>query len=211
MNRIKKIYLKLFPSFEYELEKELEGCESFLDLACGVDTPIKNYSKKYYSLGVDIFEPSIKASREKRLHSDYIKMNVLDIGKRFSPKSFDCVVAIDLIEHLEKKDGLYLISSMEKIAKKKVIIFTPNGFLKQEGHSGNKWQAHLSGWGSEEIKKKGYFITGIGGYKKIKGEYAKIKYKPYIFWRILSDLSQKIWTKRNPKKAFAILCVKHIS
>ena len=206
---LKKLYHKLFPDFIFELEKELEGNESFLDLACGVNTPIKKYSKKYYSVGIDLFKPSIEESQKKGLHKEYINKDVLNETRKLGEKSFDCVVALDFIEHLSKEDGNELIKNMEKIAKKKVIIFTPNGFLKQGEHSGNKWQKHISGWNVEEMKKKGYSVKGIEGYKKIRGEFAKIKYKPFVFWRVLSDVSQK-FMKNHPKQAFAILCVKNI-
>ncbi|PKM92362.1 MAG: SAM-dependent methyltransferase [Euryarchaeota archaeon HGW-Euryarchaeota-1] len=195
--------------FRQELEKELEGCESFLDLACGINTPIQNYSKKYYSVGVDLFEPSVEGSKQKGLHTEYCIMSVLDIDKKFKENSFDCVVALDLIEHLEKKEGLKLMSMMEKIAKKKVIIFTPNGFLPQGEHFENVWQIHKSGWNVEEMQEKGYDVIGINGWKPLRGEMAKNKYSPAFFWNRISDITQ-LFTRKNPKFAFQILCVKEI-
>ena len=132
INTLRPLYRVVFLDWRQEIEKELDGCTSFLDIGCGTNTPIRKYSKKYYSVGVDGFEPSIEESKKKGLHTEYCIMDILDIDKKFKEKAFDCVVALDLIEHLEKKVGVKLIEVMEKIAKKKVIIFTPNGFLPQE-------------------------------------------------------------------------------
>jgi hypothetical protein len=90
-------------------------------------------------------------------------MNALDLDKTFSPKSFDCVLALDLIEHLEKEEGFQLISMMEKIATKRVIIFTPNGLLPQQEFGGNRLQIHKSGWSVEEMREKGFRVIGILG------------------------------------------------
>lgn len=205
---LKNIYTKFIPNYARELEIAVGDCESLLDVGCGKDSPIQNFSKQIYSVGVDIFNPSLDKSKKLKIHNKYVKMNVLEIEKRFKPNSFDCVLASDLIEHLEKKDGLKLIKQMEKIAKKKVIIFTPNGFLKQGEYDKNPWQIHKSGWSTSEMQKKGYKVIGIRGWKKLRGEYALIKFKPGLFWKIISELTQ-IYIKRFPKNAFQILCVKN--
>src|SRR6266568_4602358 len=120
------------------LEKEVEGYETLLDVGCGPDSLVKRFSRKLkYSVGIDGFEPSILKSRSAGIHSEYFLMNVMDIDKKFRPASFDCAFLADLIEHLTKEDGLKLIEMVEKIARKKVIIFTPNGFLPQEEYDGN--------------------------------------------------------------------------
>ena len=99
-------YVKIFSSYETELEKAIGKCKTLLDVGCGNDSPIKSFSKKFYSVGVDIFKPSIEKSKNLKIHNKYYKINVLDIGKKFKPNSFDCVLASDLIEHLSKEDGI---------------------------------------------------------------------------------------------------------
>lgn len=192
------------------LEKECEGCESLLDVGCGSDSPVKYFSKKIKRvIGVDGFQPSIDKSKAAGIHTEYVFMNVMDLDKHFPERSVDVVVASDLIEHLTKEDGLKLMAMMEKIAIKKVIIFTPNGFLPQGEYDGNKYQVHLSGWEIDEMKKFGYRVTGINGWKKLRGEMAVVKYRPRVLWGRISLLSQYFTTK-NPKNAFAILCVKEV-
>jgi len=201
-------YVKIFPSYQIEIEKAVGECVRLLDLGCGSSSPIKSFSKKLYCVGVDSFEPSIEKSKKEGIHNDYYKIDALDINKRFKPNSFDCVVALDLIEHLTKEEGNKLIEMMEVIAKKKVIIFTPNRFLSQRGWDNNPWQVHKSGWSVKEMRKKGYDVIGIGGWKPLRGEYTSIRFWPKYFWLIISDITQS-FVKNRPEKATQILCHKY--
>lgn len=223
---IRKLYHKIFPSYEVRLEKIIGDCESLLDVGCGNSSPIKSFSKRLYTVGVDIFEPSIKKSKKLGIHNQYYKMDVLDIGERFEPFSFDCVFASDVLEHVSKEDGIRLIEMMEKIARKIVIIQTPNGFLPQYEYENNPWQKHLSGWNTEEMKERGYVVTGSAGWRifgriafiisfwprrsKIPSHYGTQK-TMFVnlgrLWKIISDTSQ-VFVKNRPEKAFQILCVK---
>ncbi len=204
---LKKTYNRIFPDYTSELEKAIGDCKTLLDVGCGNNSPIRTFSDKLYSVGVDAFAPSIEKSKKLNIHNEYRQMDILDIDKEFEPDSFDCVLASDLIEHLEKDEGYRLIESMEKIAKKKIIIFTPNGFLPQGEYDNNPWQLHKSGWEVEEMKAKGYEVIGINGMKALRGEYAAPKYRPFFFWSIISDITQ-LFVRNKPEKAFQILCVK---
>ena len=200
-------YAKIFPIYRVELEKAVGTSKTLLDVGCGSNSPIHSFSKKLHCEGVDAFAPSIEKSKKSKIHKKYHKINVLDIGKKFKKNSFDCVVASDLIEHLTKKEGFQLLDMMEKIAKEKVIIFTPNGFLPQGEYDNNPMQVHKSGWSVKEMEKRGYEVIGINGWKPLRGEYAHMRYWPKFFWRIISDITQ-FFVRKNPKKAFQILCVK---
>lgn len=205
-----KIYNKIFKNYVFELEQLTQNCDTLLDVGCGVESPIKHFKNKIHSVGVDAFLPSIERSKFQNIHNEYYNIGVLELDKHFEANSFDCVLASDLIEHLKKEDGFKLLELTEKIAKKKVIIFTPNGFLEQGEYDNNPWQVHLSGWDIDEMQKRGYKVIGINGHKSIRGEYANIKYKPKFLWTLISDISQK-FVRDNPKSAFQILCVKEIS
>jgi len=58
-----------------------------------------------------------------------VKVDVLEIEVHFGWDSFDVVLVFDLIEHITKENGEKLIRQLENIARDKVIIFTPNGFM----------------------------------------------------------------------------------
>ena len=130
-----------------KLERELAGMENVLDLGCGSNSPLAKVKKTFHSVGVDIFEPAIKKSRKLKIHDEYKISSVLEADKKLKASSFDAVIALDLIEHLNKADGVKLIKMMSKLAKKKVIIFTPNGYYNQDPYEDNPYQVHRSGWG----------------------------------------------------------------
>lgn len=202
-----RYYQKLFPIYETELEKAIGNVKTVLDVGCGSNSPLRNVSKQFRSVGVDIFQPSIEASKKQNIHDEYHQLDILKLDTVFSPGSFDCVLASDVIEHLDKEDGMKLLTMMEQIAKKRMIIFTPNGFTTQEAVDGNPWQEHKSGWTPQEMRKLGYAVMGIYGWKHLRGELSLVKYKPRKLWTFISDFTQLI-TKYVPTSAFALLCVK---
>lgn len=201
---------KLCPPVWILLKRELDNCSSVLDLGCGLNSPLgilKNkYGMNFYSVGVDIFESYLLESEKKSIHSKYLKGNILNIG--FPPNSFDCVVLLDVIEHLEKKDALALLPKLEKIAKK-IVIFTPNGFRGQEDPlgDGNPYQTHRSGWTVDEMKQLGFRCYGSSGLKLLRKEQTKFRFRPKLVWQIISDLTQLIVLKK-PKLAYHLFCVK---
>ncbi len=203
----KKIPYYLFIN---ELERALQGCESVLDLACGASSPLQHLTRNFFLVGCDRFKPALEKSRRAGIHDQYIQLDVVDLDGRFPAKSFDCVLALDLIEHLEKEEGARLIAAMEKIAKRRVIIFTPNGFLPQGEFSGNPWQVHRSGWSVTEMKGKGFQVIGVMGWKRLRGDKGGLKFSPKGFWSLISALTQ-VFIKRRPEQAFQILCSKELA
>lgn len=161
-------------------------------------------------IGVDAYAPVIEQSRARGIHDHYHVMDVLTIADRFPSRSFDCVLACDLIEHLKEEDALDLMDQMERLARKKVIIFTPNGFLPQREEYGNPLQRHLSGWTVNQMAARGYGVTGIRGLKCLRGEMAKPRWRPAGLWNVISLLSQP-FTETMPSWAFQLFCVKHIA
>lgn len=209
-NRLKKIYRAIFPSYSDELEKAIGDCRTLLDVGCGSNSPIAPFSSQLHSVGVDGFQPSIDKSKVLGIHNDYMLMNVLDIDKTLPDNSFDCVLASDLIEHFEKDEGVKLLEAMERIASKRVIVFTPNGFLPQGEYDSNPFQVHKSGWSAGEMKSRGYRALGINGWKPLRVEEADFRFRPRLLWMLISDITQ-IFVRSAPEKAFHILCIKDIS
>ncbi len=205
---IKRIYKRFLPGYEEFLLCELKGMQSVLDLGCGKNSPLKILKEECYKVGVDIFKRDLAISQSKQIHNKYYLIDVLKINRKFKPKSFDCVIALDLIEHLTRRQGLKLIRKMEQIAKKKVIIFTPNGFYHQKDNI-NPFQKHKSGWKVLDFQKLGYNVFGVNGLKYLRKEQSRLKFQPYYFWLILSDLTQLL-TKHQSELAFQLLSVKKL-
>ena len=189
------------------LKKELSNCNSVLDIGCGYNSLIQ-YFNVPFSVGVELFEPYLEESKKKGIHNEYIKADIRKV--ELKPKSFDNVVLLDALEHLTKEEGYELIRKMEKWARKKIIIFTPNGLVWQDGYDNNPLQEHKSGWGVEELEKLGFKVFGMNGWKKLRGYKGSVKYKPTLLWSVISNLTQKI-TYRYPKLAFQLFAIKKIN
>lgn len=205
--RYSEFYRKIFPDYQVELEKTVADCRTLLDVGCGSSSPIKHFSKRIFSVGVDAFQPSIEKSRKEKIHNEYHILDALDIGKEFRLNSFDCVLASGLVEHLTKEEGIRLIAMMERIARRKIIVITPNGFLPQGEYDSNPGQIHKSGWTVKEMEKRGYRVIGINGWKNLREERASIRFRPKLLFGVISVVSE-FFVKNHPERAFELLCVK---
>ncbi len=201
---LKPILIEYSEAHYYKLlQRELENCKSVLDVGCGINSPLVKLKKSFYLEGIDL----VPEKRINKIHDKFTRGNILAIEKYFKNKSFDAVVLLGVIEHLKRSDGKILLAKLEKIAKKKIIISTPNGFLTQDPSPDNPYQEHISGWTTSDFKKFGYNVYGLRGFKFLRGEYALVKYKPWYFWLFLSSMTQHI-TYHTPQVAFELLPVK---
>jgi SAM-dependent methyltransferase len=192
-----------------EINRVVESsCESLLDVGCGPNSPLQHLRFRPGRLvGIDACSAAVEQSRALGIHDDCVQMSALGIREFFGAESFDCVLALEVIEHLREEDALALISRMEQSAKGIVITSTPNGFFPQEGTPENPWQEHRSGWTPKRMEAMGYYVIGLGGLKCLRGKKAQMRWPPRPFWRLISILSQ-VAVRGRPEYAFEILCVK---
>ena len=204
-----RVYAQIFPTRDFPIRQALRGCQSVLDIGCGTGDFMDDVNKSgFYAVGVDLFKPYLHISKERKTHNAFVMGDIETL--EFKPKSFDAVMAIDIIEHLEKDKGAILIEKMKKWARKRVLLITPNGYVAQQEYDENPFQIHKSGWTAKEMKECGFKTYGIGGLYFLKGEKAEVRFKPKIIWEIFSEITQKI-TFRCPNAAFEILCVKTLT
>ena len=131
---------------------------SVLDVACGLSLK-SQYIDAEIRVGVDIYRPYLE-----KIQADVpyvaLQADALDIGKLFLPRSFDLVLLLDIVEHLEKPQSLQLMEMAESIARVAVIVETPKGYVPQNidiwGHGGDEFQTHRCGWEPEELAARGY-------------------------------------------------------
>lgn len=206
--RYSKAILHSRDSFYYKsLAAHLAGCKTVLDVGCGENSPLGSVPKKFYAEGVDIFTESLKRSESHNIHDAYKNSDIRKIKQLYKEKSFDAVISLDVIEHFDKDEAKALIKDMEAIAKKKVILLTPNGFYKQDEIGGNPYQVHLSGWSTQDLKDLGYKLFCLRGLKYLKGDYATIKLKPWVFWGFISFISEPL-LYRFPQLSYHLFAVK---
>lgn len=144
--------LKLFPDYDWD------NVKTVLDVGCGVSFKSKYISANIH-VGVDIYEEYFKHI-EAPIPYVVIKYDIRKLKDIFMPKSFDLVIALDVIEHLNKEDAVSVIDQCEVIAKDAVILETPSGFVPQNidilGYGGHKYQTHYSAWDQDELQILGY-------------------------------------------------------
>lgn len=193
-----------------ELETQLGPCRRILEIGCGPDSALQYLAGTREIEGLDVHEPWLLKAKERGILTNYHLANALEIDTLFQPGQFDAIVALDLIEHLEKPDGYRLIEKMSAIASDRIIIFTPNGFLEQQDDS-NPWNNHRSGWSVSDFVEQGFSVVGVNGWKKLRGSWARLRFRPRLFWGAVSELSQILLTRNHPRLAFSLLCTKRIN
>lgn len=187
------------------------GCNSLLDVGCGERSPVVRFAAEInYRVGVDAHLQSVEKSRNAGIHSEYVVKDIREIGESFQARSFDCVTLLEVIEHLPRADGERLLEQCERIARLKVVVSTPNGFVLQNPEPNNPFQEHLSGWSTGDFRSRGYEVTGVAGWKLLRGPLMRPKWRPHFIFRRLSLITES-WFEKRPDHAFQILCVKALS
>jgi len=169
--------------FLVTINELLSDSHTVLDVGCGVGATLTEFCCPI-KIGVDAHRPYLEHAQ---CGDEFIKLNYRaeDLSKLFLPNSLDSVTLIDVIEHFEKEVALEVLSQVEEIAAKKVIVFTPRGFFKQldvdhYGLGGESFQRHRSGWDVEDFEKLGYNVVifskfhdkGNLAFVEVYGQYA---------------------------------------
>lgn len=210
-NFLKKIYRKLFGGYSLSslLSKEIEDEWRILDIGCGQSSPLKGVEKGIYKVGLDIYKPYILKSLKLSIHDNYVLGDARAL--QFKSKSFDCVMATEVLEHLDKHDGEKMIKEMERVAKKKILMTTPNGFLPTyAGPDDNPEETHLCGYTAAELKKLGFKVYGLHGLKalwKVDSGQAVIRFKPRKVFARLAEITELL-VYHHPSLAFQFFLIK---
>lgn len=208
---------RLFHTLGYCLQRELQDCESVLDLGCGPSSPLQRCRGVKYSVGVEPFRPYLEKSKKLGIHSEYLDKRIEDLS--FPDDSFDAVIMIEVLEHLPRNVGLEALKKCQQWARKKVIISLPNGFVAQKELDNNPLQKHLSGWDYQTLRGLGFECRGLAGLKFLRQEnqdetmgdnlMSSIRFRPKFFWFVVATLSQLI-TYHVPQLAFGLFSVKEV-
>ena len=183
-----------FKEYDYRiwLKRDLADCESILELGCGSNSPILQIGYGGKTNAIDIWQPYVDMHRRMKNYCEVQEGDILSM--EFGYKIFDAVVICDVLEHLPKDEVAHskLLEKIENVAKKKVILFTPNGFIENDEADGDPFQAHLSAWEPEDYTGRGYKVVGATGFRWLFGKSSRPKYHPYSVCRIIGMISKPI-------------------
>jgi len=149
------------------LQKEIKPDWTVLDLGCGLMVPTDGLRCKVL-LGVDCYRPYLERLKDKHV---VIQGDLKYCTANFLDRSFDAVLLLEVVEHLELRDARRLIEEAERIARRKVIIYTPSEEnwtpqdLDERGLDAwgfpNPHQRHRCRVSRTELERRGYRVKKI--------------------------------------------------
>ncbi|MHA1188620.1 MAG: class I SAM-dependent methyltransferase [Candidatus Heimdallarchaeota archaeon] len=157
---IKKIFrIRKIPPLAQMVYEFVSKNDKVLDLGCGIGNFTK-YLKCDFIIGVDAFDYS------KQYPAVMLKAELPHCLNIFTDKSFDVILALDLIEHLTKDDGKILLEECERISKRVIFLNTPKEWCDNRIHVedprywsyGNEFNLHRSLWTEEEFIERNYSL-----------------------------------------------------
>lgn len=209
--RWRDLRAQVAPPYWRELERAVAPSSSTLDVGCGASSPLARFHERLGRLvGVEAYPDAAAAARASGIYAEVVEADVRELRNEFEPRSFEVVAAVDLLEHLEEADGHSLLDAAELIAGRRVVVFTPNGFVPQGARGGNEWQVHRSGWSTAALAARGYRVSGVHGLRWLRGEEAEVRMRPRRAWSLVADLTQPV-ARRMPAVAYHLLAVKDVA
>lgn len=157
--RMKRMLPLSFDSIVLRETSHVAG--SVLDLGCGRGALTARISVGHsLTVGFDIFLPYLRDYKLGRPENECVRGEARH--HPFKKRSFDIVVALDIIEHIPRSDDHDLLTVLEDLARNKVVITTPNGFLPNAPIDENPTILHVSSYTVRDLEKRGYRVRGHG-------------------------------------------------
>jgi hypothetical protein len=175
-----------------------EDFKTLLDVGTGTGLAIQlvNPDNKFQVTGIEIYKPYIEECRKKGLYENIIEADIRTVN--IPEKSYDTVICLHVIEHLNKDEGWKMIEKLEGIALKSVILAMPIGHFEQNAYDDNEHQEHKSEWYPGELQQRGYKVIGQG-LKVMYGENNVVKkygtLVAYIFFCISTLLEPLLFIR----------------
>jgi len=118
-----------------------------------------NGKKRFCAVGLDVFRPYLKKCHELGVYDDLILCDARSLP--FRPMSFEIVLCIEVLEHMERREGERLLRAMETVARDQVILSTPIG-KQNPSYDANPYQEHKYVWKPVQLREFNYMLRGSG-------------------------------------------------
>lgn len=141
--------------------------DRFLDVGCGHGKwgfLIKKYripeaGGRIYVAGVDLRESSVAALQGGAIYDEVKLADACALP--YADKSFDSVIACEIIEHLVAERGALLINELRRVARHCVVVSTPNNAGLRKGT--DIFEDHQSSYTLKAFKALGFTqVIGLG-------------------------------------------------
>jgi SAM-dependent methyltransferase len=192
------------------LTQHLAGCKTVLDLGCGAQPYVGQCTDVEKVIGVDASYDACVSAQKANKYVRVVQSVLPELP--FHARSVDCVTMLQVVEHLPKATASRLIEEAEKVARHKIIITTPNGFVEQDGYGGNPFQQHLSGWTTDDFEQRGYAVWGLEGLKIARRKHKAEMLPPQRLLSVLTSFGIfENYIKNRPESAFQLMAVKELT
>lgn len=158
------------------IKEALTPGDTLLSVCCGIGIELRTLGEGTPITAVDIVPEYVKEFKNQIPWADIHVSDALKYLSSLPDDSFDVVSCIDGVEHLTKKRGLKLLGECKRVCRKKALIFTPQGYTKNEPEhtwgidGGDEHQKHLSGWTAPELRDLGYELWDEGPSTTVLGQ-----------------------------------------
>lgn len=187
------------------------GPKSVLDVGCGYGKygflirESLNCWKEYNPEidAIEVFSENIGDLQRSVYNNIYIG-EALNILKDIEDNKYDLILAIDILEHFNKEDGLKFLNELKRVGKN-VLISTPKMVLDQGAINNNSYEIHRSQWQELELlwimngislnDKYSYIV--VSGIDKSKAENIWIDDLQYGITRTLMKIKRGFKPFRN--------------
>lgn len=167
--------------------------KTMADLGCGfgkwthlIRSDIDKHGDDAYIIGCDIHRAYLEKIRK---YNPYDELLVCDAGQLpFKPKSLNFIMAFEMIEHMDKKEGLKLLGNIETIAQDIIIVSTPSGRFEQGKIRNNPYETHLSAWYPQDFLQSGFAVSKCGLGPNLEELAEKLK-----IFSLLQKMFQILW------------------
>ena len=139
---------------------------TMLDVGCNTGKFVKTFSGSK-AVGIDMCDDALAVAQQMdnpllKEKCSFQKLDAMKILDEFGENSFECVSGCDIVEHLEKDEGVKFIGLCESVASKCVQFFIPVGHHPQnkayQGFDNKRWQTHRASWYPQYMVSLGYSV-----------------------------------------------------
>lgn len=157
------LWLRHVPqTFLWRLRRQLPQTGLILDVGCGdgwLMSVLRFPSLRV--VGVDIDPVKVSAASRRLVHNALVRVSIDRLP--FRDATFDTVLCAEVMEHLPRATGLQALAEVERVARVRVLVTTPNGHGQEpEEAARDPHQEHRSEWIPQDFEERGYRVRGHG-------------------------------------------------